>query len=298
MNTRLAGDPAATPSDEPNTGRGEDFAERFQDQGYVILEQALPDGALAPVRAAAARIVSEFDVDRHRSIFTTRDRDRGRDRYFMDSAEAVHCFLEEGAVDGEGRLNRPREQAINKIGHALHDLVPEFTDFCRLPVFAGTARALGQARPQLWQTMYIFKQPRIGGEVRWHQDASYLATEPPAVLGFWVAMEDARRDNGCLWVQPGGHRSPLREIYEVDRKTSRGELRTLSDAPWPTQDEAIPLEVSAGSVVVFSDLMPHYSSQNRSDRSRQAFTLHFADASARWSERNWLQRPTLGAFEV
>jgi phytanoyl-CoA hydroxylase len=44
--------------------------------------------------------------------------------------------------------------------------------------------------------------------------------------------------------------------------------------------------------------MPHYSAPNRSARSRQAFTMHFADASSRWSPENWLQRPTLGDFEV
>jgi phytanoyl-CoA hydroxylase len=274
------------------------LSQQFEELGYVLLEAVVPEPELDTIRGAAAQIVEDFDIERHRTVFTTRDRDRSRNRYFMDSAEAVHCFLEEGALDADGRLNRPRERAINKIGHALHDLVPEFTAFCRLPVFAEVLRQLGQSRPLLWQTMYIFKQPRIGGEVRWHQDASYLITEPPAVVGFWVALEDADRDNGCLWLQPGGHRSPLREIYEVDRATLRGELRTLSTAPWPTADRAVALEVPAGSVVVFSDLMPHYSAQNRSGRSRQAFTLHFADAGARWSERNWLQRPRLGAFEV
>ncbi|MEJ8566707.1 phytanoyl-CoA dioxygenase family protein [Elongatibacter sediminis] len=273
------------------------LAERFNDRGYLVFDSALPATAIAGIREAAARIVSEFDIEQHRSVFSTGDRDRGRDRYFMESAEAVHCFLEEDALDANGNLTCPRERAINKIGHALHDLVPEFGTFCRLPVFGDILRALGMSEPRLWQTMYIFKQPRIGGEVRWHQDASYLATRPPAVVGFWVAVEDAHRDNGCLWVQPGGHRGPLREIYEVDRTTLAGELRTLSDQAWPGPDEAVALEVPAGSIIVFSDLMPHYSSRNRSNRSRQAFTLHFAPATAHWSEANWLQRPTLPPFE-
>ena len=274
------------------------LSESFRQDGYAVIESAVPPAALASIRDAAARIVEAFDIESHRNVFTTGDRDSGRDRYFMESAEAVHCFLEEGALDADGRLNRPRDRAINKIGHALHDLVPEFTAFCRLPVFGATARALGQSHPLLWQTMYIFKQPRIGGEVRWHQDATYLITEPPAVIAFWVAVEDARRDNGCLWIQPGGHRGPLREIFEVDRTSLKGELRTLSDMPWPTGSGAIPVEVPAGSVVVFSDRLPHYSAQNRSERSRQAFTLHCADAGSRWSERNWLQRPRLGEFRI
>jgi phytanoyl-CoA hydroxylase len=146
--------------------------------------------------------------------------------------------------------------------------------------------------------MYIFKQPHIGGEVRWHQDGSYLISEPASVTGIWIAIEDANRDNGCLWVQPGGHRSPLREIYQVDWATRKGVLKRLDTAAWPGIDKAQAVEVAAGSVVMFHDHMPHYSSQNRSDHSRHAFTMHVAEKSACWSDRNWLQRPFLGAFNL
>lgn len=271
---------------------------QFELEGYVVLESAIGHDALDSIREAAARIVDEFDIDAHRSVFSTRDRDRGRDRYFMDSAEAVHCFLEEDALDDEGRLRCEKSRAINKIGHALHDLVPEFTAFCRQPLFKDLLHALGYRRPILWQSMYIFKQPRIGGEVRWHQDGSYLISETSPVLGLWIAVEDARLDNGCLWVQPGGHRSPLRDIYEVDPGTREGRLRTIDPSPWPAHDEAEPLELPAGSVVAFSDRMPHYSSANRSARSRQAFTLHFSEHDAVWSPLNWLQRPNLPPFHL
>lgn len=270
----------------------------WQTQGFLVLENAFDARAVKTLRAAAADIVTRFDADRHRSIFRTTDRDAGRDDYFFDSAESVHCFLEEGAVDADGKLNRPKERAINKIGHALHDRVPEFRAFCTQPVIGALLRDLGMDDPVLWQSMYIFKQPRIGGEVRWHQDASYLLTQPPAVIGMWLALEDASEENGCLWMAPGGHRTPLREVYAVDWTTRKGTLTTLDDTPWPTADEAVPLPVRAGSLVVFSDLMPHYSSVNRSAVSRQAFTLHFSESGARWSADNWLQRPNLGPFRV
>ena len=274
------------------------MARAFRQNGYALIENAIPAAQLARIRDAALRIVEDFDPDRHRSIFSTGDRDRGRDGYFMDSAEAVHCFLEEGAVDSDGALNRPKTQAINKIGHALHDLVPEFSAFCRQAPIAETLRAIGYRRAQLWQSMYIFKQPGIGGEVRWHQDATYLITRPSSVVGFWVAIEDAARDNGCLWLQPGGHRGPLREIFEVDPASRRGELRTLDETPWPAAGEGVPVEAGAGSLVIFDDRMPHYSSQNASARSRHAFTMHFADPASRWSEKNWLQRRRLAPFYV
>jgi phytanoyl-CoA hydroxylase len=144
--------------------------------------------------------------------------------------------------------------------------------------------------------MYIFKQPRIGGEVRWHQDASYLRSLSSPVVGMWLALEDATLENGCLWVAPGAHRSPLREVYEVDHASGEGTLKTLDNTPWPAGDEGQAVEIKAGGVIVFSDRMPHYSSANRSERSRQAFTLHFSELDAMWSPHTWLQRRHLRPF--
>jgi phytanoyl-CoA hydroxylase len=272
--------------------------QQYHESGYLVLEEAIAKAYIADLKAAALRIVDDFDIANHRAVFTTSDRDSGRDDYFFDSAQNVHCFLEEGALDPAGELLKPARLAINKIGHAMHDLHPVFKDFCRQPVFGRVLRDIGYQAPLLWQTMYIFKQPHIGGEVRWHQDGSYLITEPATVTGIWIAIEDANRDNGCLWVQPGGHRSPLREIYQVDWNTRKGQLTDLDRTPWPTANEAIAVEVPAGSMVVFHDHMPHYSSQNRSDRSRHAFTLHTAERGAQWSGKNWLQRPALGDFTL
>lgn len=274
------------------------FGEHFRHHGYAICEGAIPTDALRSIQRAAIRIVSAFDPERHRTIFTTRNQLHARDRYFLESAETVHCFLEEEAVDSEGRLLREKALAVNKIGHALHDLVPEFRDFCRQAVIAEMLHSIGIEAAELWQTMYIFKQPGIGGEVRWHQDATYLHTSPCSVVGLWVAVEEATRDNGCLWVQPGGHRSPLREIYEVEHLTGKGSQRTLDRTPWPQTGESIAVEVPAGSLVAFSDHLPHYSSPNRSALSRHAFTMHFAPLGAQWSGSNWLQRRRLPPFTV
>ncbi len=275
-----------------------DQQNQYRDQGFLVLEDAVAERELARLKSAALQIVDKFDIDNHRTVFSTRDRDSGRDDYFFESAQNVHCFLEEDALDEDGKLVKPARLAINKIGHAMHDLNPVFRDFCRQTLFAAALRGVGYQRPLLWQTMYIFKQPHIGGEVRWHQDASYLISESPGVTGIWVAIEDANRNNGCLWVQPGGHHSPLREIYQVDWARREGRLTDLDKTPWPSDEEALAVEVKAGSVVIFHDHMPHYSSQNLSPKSRHALTLHVAEAEAIWSKRNWLQRADFGEFEL
>lgn len=271
---------------------------QFREQGFLAIERVFSPAQMAALREAALAIVDDFDAEAHKSVFRTDDRDSGRDDYFFDSAEAVHCFLEAGAVDDGGRLNRDKSLAINKIGHALHDRDETFRAFCAHPWFGAALRDLGYTMPVVMQTMYIFKQPGIGGEVRWHQDGSYLISGSPGIVGVWVAVEDATETNGCLWMQPGAHHGPLRERYAVDWATGEAELTSIDETPWTGRAKPVPVPVPAGSVVLFHERMPHYSSENQSDRSRHAFTLHVTDQDARWADENWLQRRSLPPFRL
>jgi len=184
----------------------------------------------------------------------------------------------------------PKEQSINKIGHALHDLDPVFERFSYTPELAEVASAVGLPDALALQSMYIFKQPSIGGEVGCHQDATFLWTDPISVVGFWFALEDATLENGCLWAAPGGHRGPLRQLF---RRADGGgtQMETLDETPLPVPpDELQPLPVPAGTMIVLDGLLPHWSDANRSPRSRHAYSLHCISAAARYPASNWLQR--------
>jgi phytanoyl-CoA hydroxylase len=67
-------------------------------------------------------------------------------------------------------------------------------------------------------------------------------------------------------------------------------MEKLDATPWPDARSAVPLEVEAGTLVVFHGLLPHYSAANRSAVSRHAYTLHVTDAGSAYSPLNWLQR--------
>lgn len=260
--------------------------------GVLVLPGFAPAAAIEALKARAHAIVDAFDPaadgDGGLSVFSSRDRAQLAERALALSADRVRCFFEEEAFDADGRLAVPKAQAINKIGHALHDRDPVFERFSRDTRLAALVADLGMAAPLLMQSMLIFKQPRIGGEVVWHQDASFLVTDPPSVVGLWFALEDAALDNGCLWVAPGGHRGPLRERYV--RQGEGFVTERLDATPWPSGDATRPLEVSAGTLVVFDGHLPHASAPNRSALSRMAYTLHVVDGAATWSPLNWLQR--------
>ncbi|MGI9419528.1 MAG: phytanoyl-CoA dioxygenase family protein, partial [Geminicoccaceae bacterium] len=206
---------------------------------------------------------------------------------FLESGDKIRFFFEEEAFDERGELRQAKEASINKVGHALHDLDPVFDRFSRTPALAELVTAIGVRSALLLQSMYIFKQPRIGGEVICHQDATFLHTEPSSVVGFWFALEDATLENGCLWAEPGGHEGPLRSRFvRHDRGT---EMLTLDPTPLPTEG-LVPLEVERGSLVVLHGRLPHWSAPNRSKSSRHAYALHVIDGETDYSPDNWLQR--------
>ena len=136
--------------------------------------------------------------------------------------------------------------------------------------------------------MYIFKPPRIGGEVTCHQDSTFIYTEPESCTGFWFALEDATVENGCMHFIPGAHKMPLKQ-RNFRRDDGKFVIETIDDTPWP-EESKLPAEAKAGTLVIFDGRMPHLSGPNLSDKSRHAYTLHLIDQSCHYPANNWLQR--------
>jgi phytanoyl-CoA hydroxylase len=259
----------------------------YQDHGFLVLEDFASEEECDQLRARAAEMVHEFDPAEVVSIFSTHEQNRTTDDYFLTSGDKIRFFFEENAFNPDGTLKYEKEKSINKIGHALHDLDPVFERFSRSEKIKDLAAAIGMKNPLLLQSMYIFKQPNIGGEVTCHQDSTFLYTEPIDIVGLWFALEDATIENGCLWAIQGGHRSGLKSRWV--RSQSGMKFEIFDTEPWP-EDQLVPLEVSKGSLILLNGLVPHRSFENRSPRSRHAYTLHLIGAGANYPADNWLQR--------
>ena len=265
-----------------------DQLESYRDNGFLVMPDFVSGAACDRLRERAEQLVKEFDPAGVTSIFSTRDQNRLTDDYFLDSGDKIRFFFEEDAFGVDGRLKREKVHSINKIGHALHELDPVFSDFSRTFQIRKLVADLGFARPLLLQSMYIFKQPHIGGEVTCHQDSTFLYTEPQEIIGLWFALEDAAIENGCLWAIPNGHKLGLKSRWV---RTSEGmKFENYDCSPWP-EEELVPLEVQKGTLILLDGLLPHKSLPNRSERSRQAYTLHVISANSNYPSSNWLQRP-------
>jgi phytanoyl-CoA hydroxylase len=266
----------------------------YNERGFLVLEGFADHDSCDRLRRRAEELVQNFDPAEVVSIFSTREQNRLTDDYFLHSGAGIRFFFEENAFLPNGQLRFEKARSINKIGHALHDLDPEFDRFSRSQKVRDVAASIGFVNPLLVQSMYIFKQPNIGGEVTCHQDSTFIYTEPIEIAGLWFALEDATIENGCLWAIPGGHRRGLKSRW-MRSPEDRMEFQYFNREPWP-EDELIPLEVSKGSLILLHGLLPHRSLENTSDHSRHAYTLHLVPAEANYPADNWLQRPPAMPF--
>ena len=264
----------------------------FRRDGFLVLPGFASPAACAELKARAEALVDDFEPDEGvRSIFTTNEQTRHSDEYFLTSGDKTRFFFEEEAFDEAGELRQAKSLSINKLGHAMHDLDPVFEAFSHTPALSELCTDLGYQDPAILQSMYIFKQPHIGGEVTSHTDHTFLWTDPRTVTGFWFAIEDATLENGCMWALPGGQEIPVKQRFRRDGEGGTI-MEVLDDSPYP-EDGLVPLEAETGTLIVLDGALPHRSGPNRSDRSRHAYTLHVIERVAAYPADNWLQRPGL-----
>jgi len=260
----------------------------FERDGVIILHDFVSIEACQRLKDRALELIDEFDPKSVRSIFSVTEQSQLNDDYFNNSGDKIRFFFEHDAFDEAGELRQPKEQSLNKMGHAMHDLDPVFDVFSHTDKLAGLVDSLGYEDPGVLQSMYIFKPPRIGGEVTCHQDSTFLYTEPESCIGFWFALEDATVENGCMYFIPGEHKMPLRQL-NYRQENGQFVIETLDDSPFPEERRA-PAEAPAGTMVIFSGRTPHMSGPNLSPTSRHAYTLHVIDKKCHYPANNWLQR--------
>eukprot|EP00741_Cyanophora_paradoxa_P003804 tig00000718_g3698.t1 len=289
---------------EPRSGGAlsSEQLEFWKAHGWLSLEGFTSPTECEAMIARADELVEEFDP-KEISVFTTKEQTRKSDTYFLESGDKVRFFFEEKAFDERGNLVQPKSTSINKIGHALHEHEPVFRRWGTSERIEEVLDALGFRRPLPVQSMYIFKQPLIGGEVVPHQDSTFLYTDPMSCVGLWLALEDATVENGCLWALP--RETDTVELKRRFRRNPDAAGAAAGTAPatvfepaqvtfddWP-QEEMVPLEVKRGTLVLLHGTMVHMSHENTSSKSRHAYAMHVVEGDGpAWARDNWLARDT------
>jgi ectoine hydroxylase-related dioxygenase (phytanoyl-CoA dioxygenase family) len=129
------------------------------------------------------------------------------------------------------------------------------------------------------QSMLFIKSAGKPGQA-WHQDEYYIPTRDRSLTGGWIAMDRATTENGCLWVIPGSHKSGVlwpQKWHADTRFDCAGEAYQF---PYKDED-AIPVEVEAGSIVYFNGHLLHRSLPNRAKAGyRRCLVNHYMSAES------------------
>jgi len=278
----------------------QDQLDKFHSDGYLIIPGFLAPQDTSALLTRSRALLENFDINEHpKTKFTTDDANHIGDDYFLTSGDKIRFFLEEGAVDADGNLTKPKQLAVNKIGHALHELDPTFR---RITLendrIKDLVRDLDFHRdPVALQSMVIIKQPLIGGEVPEHNDSTFLYTNPPSALGFWIALEPCTEHNGALSFLPGSHlTASIRKRFVRLPGGGTGFEPLVSDdqSIRETDGKYVLATCMPGDLVLIHGSVLHKSERNNSPNTRFAYTFHMIEASryAEYDEKNWLQPTT------
>lgn len=264
--------------------------EQFQTNGFLVISSFLSSAECSQLKDQAATIVHSFDLTSTLAAFEKSQ--LSLEEYYLKNKQRICLFFEPSFFQQPDLIKiEKREHFVKKISYALHEDDPVFQAFSNQLRLKTLVTQLGTDLPLAIQSMYLFKPPFIGSEVSCHQDSTFLLTEPDSLIGLWFALDDATQQNGCLWVIPRGHQSPLKARYA---KNQEGKLiySILEEEPWDLES-MIPLEVQKGSLIILHGRLPHMSLANHSSNPRQAYSLHWVSQSAHYLESNWLPLQSL-----
>ncbi|XP_032663500.1 phytanoyl-CoA dioxygenase domain-containing protein 1 isoform X1 [Odontomachus brunneus] len=264
-------------------------SQQIKDMGYAVLEDFLRPHEIEELRSCGQYFTKNLPPESEREIFDTKNEQQAD--YFLDSANKISVFFEAEALEKDGALRVNPEVSLNKVGHALHWLHPSFKKYTFDERVKEVAFQLNYKEPAVCQSMYIYKNPTIGSEVTTHQDATYLYTEPATLLGFWIALDDATQENGCLWIAPGSHKSGVHRRFIRNKESCSKQLLVFDKAaPHYSQSCFTPVPVRKGTCILLHGQVLHFSAPNRSNLPRHAYTFHVIEThDVTYAKDNWLQ---------
>ncbi|OPH55973.1 hypothetical protein BC351_29190 [Paenibacillus ferrarius] len=186
--------------------------------------------------------------------------------------DAKGARLQFSKTESELQTIEERELALRKV-YEFVAVDEQLRSIAYHPSIIGTISRIFGEDPKLVQDMALLKPPHGGGEKPWHQDMAYgPLTYSKAVIGVWIALDEATVDNGCMHVIPQSHQEGATPHYAV--------------RDWQLCDSQVPVEkdilvpLKPGGALFFHGLLYHGTPSNFSSMRRRALQFHYAPASA------------------
>ena len=218
----------------------------YEANGYLLVENRIPDDWLVKIRAEIARFEAE-------AATMTASNDR------LD--------LEDSHTADDPRLRRI------KLPHTISDI---FRALMLSDHVLAPARDLIGPNLRLHTSKLNMKSAGFGAAVEWHQDYAFYPHTNDDILAIGICIDDMAEENGPLMVFPGSHKGPVYD-HHVDGVFAGA---MLPEANGLNMADAVPLMGPAGSISIHHGRIVHGSALNRSDRPRRILFYEMMAADA------------------
>lgn len=218
---------------------------QFNDDGFVIVRQFLPDDELQVLQSELHRYI--HDIVPHLP---------GSDAFYVD---------------------RNRPGTLKQMQHMGKDAF--FKNYRCNSRWSSLAAMLLDESVQAKDPEWFNKPPGTESVTPPHQDNFYFCLRPPNVLTMWLALDDVDDGNGCLRYVRGSHKAGIRPHAPSD---VLGFSQVVEDYGDKDRDREVAVHLHPGDVVAHLGNTIHRADSNKSpDRHRRAFAVVFRGESCR-----------------
>ena len=218
----------------------------YQETGYLIVENRIPDETISAIRSEIARFEAE-------AAELTASNDR------LD--------LEKSHSPENPRLRRIK--LPHKISEVMGTLLR--SDHILAPV-----RDLIGPDLRLHTSKLNMKSAGYGAAIEWHQDFAFYPHPNDDILAVGVLIDDMASENGPLMVFPGSHKGPIHDHHAEGVFVGGMDLA----AAGLDLAQAVQLNGPAGSISIHHGRIVHGSATNTSDRDRRLLFYEIMAADA------------------
>lgn len=225
----------------------ETMYQQYQDQGYVLIPDALSPAEVRELQATTDRIAAQAaGLTEENSLF---------------DFEAAHT----PEVPMVQRLKKP------------HRVDPLYFALAKHPVIFTLVQRICGENMRLSHSKINMKAAREGSPLEWHQDWAFAPHTNMSTCVASVMIDDVSLENGAMQVLPGSHKGPLFDHHDPEL----GFVGAVDIAAQKVDiGGAASLVGAAGTVSIHHPMTMHGSGANRSGRQRRILFLEYAASDA------------------
>jgi len=280
--------------------------DQFEKDGYLVLDDFYTKDQCTQMYEEAGKIIENvianeelesvpvFPFVSKGSVPSESDFD-----YFQKSAGDAKLFLNkhEFTMDPHAhaaKIAQVLRKRANRIGHALHAKDDTFKQVTFNPNVQQVVKKIGFTKPIVCQSMYLLTQSPEGPSGTGHQASTYVIVEPSKLVGFFCAVTDCFKENGCLEVIPGSHKKIgllnkfIKNPNEKEYNEGKRFIYTEPNPDYPTEG-FVPVPLKAGSIMLIDGFLVHRATNSTAEEPRNIYAFHVYDSDkAQFSKQNWM----------